>query len=493
MCGVLGVAGSEQAGRELYGGLLMLQHRGQDAAGILTSGEIFHLLKNRGMVEKAIHRKSLETLKGEMGIAHTRYATMGVGSEDEIQPQILSFPYGIGMAHNGNIVNYRELAKDLRLRKRRHTNTKSDIEVLLNLFADAVAESTESTHKTNDSINVEGVFAAVQKVHDECVGAYSVVTLIAGEGLLGFRDPHGIRPLVIGRKKRKDGAYAYALASESNALRFLDYELVRDVKPGEAVFIDRDLELHSSESSSKSGKTDPKPCMFEWVYFSGPESQMEGVPVYGARLSLGRALAEKIKDRIESQDLKIDLVAPIPDTSRPAAIALAECLGIPYREALIKNRYVQRTFILDEQKERERAVEVKLSPILSEIKGKHLLLVDDSIVRGTTSRRIARLAKSAGAEKVYLASTCPPIVSPCFYGIDFPDREELVAFNQALERIQKKLGVDELIYTETKDLQKALGLKGLCMACLDGNYPTAIDQAESFQEQRKKDRLGSQA
>lgn len=465
MCGVMGIIGSKVASRDVYAGLLALQHRGQDAAGILafdSSESRFHLVRGSGLVSQAFDHNAMDRLKGEIAIGHTRYSTVGAVDDRDIQPSIMPRPYGIGMAHNGNLANYQELAAAIRAKQNRYFQTGNDLEVLQCLLADQI--SAIAAREENPGRFDFGVLCrAVDAVFDVARGGYAVVGIIAGHGLYAFRDPSGIRPLVIGFRKSDA---SYAVASETSALSITGHEVLRPVAPGEVIWIDGGGQLHSHRRPCISYK----PCMFEWVYFASAESEVEGRGVYRARLELGRALARKIEDKIEN----FDMVVPVPDTSRTAAIALAESLKIPYRDVLIKNRYVFRSFILNTQEERDRALKIKLAPVASEIRGKRVLLVDDSIVRGTTARRLVDLVRTAGAEKVYLASTCPPVRHPCFYGIDFPQANSLVAHGRSEEQIASELGVDGLFYIDLPGLRQAIGLPSMCDACLTGDYPVGV-------------------
>jgi amidophosphoribosyltransferase len=423
------------------------------------------------------------------------------------------------MIHNGNIVNTDQLASELKTKSRRHLLTHSDTEIILNLLADGLAKATsEKDHLANGAttnsevteLDFDCICSAVTDVMKKLNGSYSIVTLVADHGLVAFRDPNGFRPLVWGKRPgRREGdrfgtlesGEAHMIASESVALSFLGYEKVRDIAPGEVLFIDMKGKVHSKVLVQKPVRH----CMFEWVYFASPESEIDEHPVYGVRINLGKNLAKLIKRQIEEGKIKPDIVVPVPETSRIAAIALAEELKIPYREVLIKNRYIKRTFILDSQEKRQNAVNLKLSPVRSEIVGKSVLLVDDSIVRGTTSRKIIELVRQAGAEKVYFVSTCPPIQHPCYYGIDFPDENELIGSGRTLAQIEKELGADAVIYQDLGGLKHAIrdalgdvnptsGISTAnahpCMACLDGDYPTDITAGRSFAETRTRDRKG---
>ncbi len=471
MCGIIGVAGTEEAAAEVYLGLLHLQHRGQDACGITTcdtaTGEVYRV-KDIGLVSEVFDEEKVKALKGNIGIGHTRYPTVGIGDRREVQPFFLKKPGGIGLAFNGNIVNYPLLKKKLREEKRVYLTSNSDAEVLLQIFADEYEKGS----------GVESKFNAVKKVHEEAIGGYAVVVVIADKGVLAFKDPNGIRPLIMGEKQVK-GKTSYAFASESTALTIQGYNNLTDLKPGEAVFVDGKGNIHR-----KIIKADKQAaCVFEWVYFSTVESVIEGKSVYQVRKNLGEQLAEKIKRKWP--DLEIDLVMPVPDTSRPAANALARALGVPYEEGLIKNRYIGRTFIMPVQKMRDDAVKLKLKPVDVTIRGKNVMVVDDSIVRGTTSRRIVKLLRDSGAKKVYFVSTFPPIISPCFYGIDFQHAEELIAAKRTIDDVEKEIGADKLIYMDVEGLEKAVGLKGLCTACVTEKYPTTVEHTKELAELRK--------
>ncbi len=473
MCGIFGLIGNPQASKEIYLGMAHLQHRGQDAAGIMTYD--FEHKKNEsgiygkndlGLVGSIYTEQSLERLKGSMGIGFTRYPTAGIGEVTEVQPLFLHHPDGIGLAFNGNIVNYPSLRQRLKQDSRRVIFSNCDAEVILHEFAESFSKGKE----------VEDIFKAVEDVFNSVVGAYSVVCLIAGRGLLVFRDPKGIRPLVMG--VRNSGERAYAFASESVALEVLGYEEIEDVKPGEAIFIDKNLNVHRKTILSRPAAH----CSFEWVYFSTAESVIEGRSVYDVRSRLGIALAKKIRKLMP--DLDADVVIPVPDTSRTAANALARELGLPYEEGLIKNRYVFRTFIMPMQKKRDDAVRLKLKPVDHVIRGKNLIVVDDSIVRGTTSNRIAKLLKEFGARKVYFVSTFPPIRHPCMYGIDFQDPQELIAAGKTIPEIESQLDVDRLIYLDEEALKEAIGRSDLCMACVTGEYPTPIGDSRALLQLR---------
>ncbi|RZA06559.1 MAG: amidophosphoribosyltransferase [Proteobacteria bacterium] len=495
MCGVVGIIGPEEAAKEVFLGLFTLQHRGQDAAGILSysdgEGPGFHLYKENGLVEAVFNEEIVNRLPGRMAVGHTRYSTVGRSDNTrDIQPLVLNYPYGIGMAHNGNLVNYYELVEKLRRERSRMPLTNNDLEVLENLFADALLEQGAGNEK---KLRFDQIQNAVNKVMHEATGGYSVVAMVAGQGMFAFRDPKGIRPLILGRRetmvKDATGALvkkdAYCVTSESILLSFLGYEIVGDLKAGELVFIDNDGNMERKVLPNAKVGT---PCMFEWVYFAGAESVLEERPVYNARLALGKGLGRKVRPLIESGEMKPDIVVPVPETSRIAAIAMAEELNLPYREVLIKNRYIQRSFILNTPEKRAKAVDLKLNPVKSEIEGKNVLLVDDSIVRGTTSKRLVDLVRRAGAKEVYFVSTCSPIRHPCYYGVDFPSPEELIATGRDEPQIAQALNADKVIYLDQEAIREAIGLPSMCMACLDGKYPTDVSAGLAFREKRKGQR-----
>ena len=473
MCGIIGIVGKNPVNQLLYDGLLVLQHRGQDAAGIVTcDGNTFHMHKNNGLVKDVFHTRHMRNLIGNVGIAHVRYPTAGSSSAAEAQPFYVNSPFGIVLGHNGNLTNSEQLKSEMFRQDLRHINTNSDSEVLLNVLAHEI----ESTSK-NALLNNDMVFDAVAGVHRRCKGAYAVVAMIANFGLLAFRDPHGIRPLVIGKQETDKGT-EYIVASESVALDVLGFTMLRDVEPGEAIFIDMDGNLFSRQCADKPKLTS---CIFEYVYLARPDSVIDGVSVYQTRLDMGTLLAEKIKR--EWADKQIDVVIPIPDTSRPSALQLGIALGLDYREGFIKNRYIGRTFIMPGQALRKKSVRQKLNPIGIEFKGKNVLLVDDSIVRGTTSQQIVQMARDAGANKVYFASAAPPVRYPNVYGIDMPSRAELLATNRTDEEICAEIGADALIYQDLDALKESITKSNPHMtefdcSCFDGKYVTGdIDAA----------------
>ena len=428
MCGIIGIIGSKHLNQELYDGLTVLQHRGQDAAGIMTYGydRIFQR-KGKGLVRDVFQERHMQRLAGEIGIAHVRYPTAGTSSSAEAQPFYVNSPYGICLSHNGNLTNAEVLKKELYIDDRRHINTNSDSEILLNILAH------ELGHTGALNLAPKDIFNAVRGVHHRCRGAYAVVAMICGIGLLAFRDPYGIRPLVYGVKETSNGMQ-YMVASESVALDVLGYELVRDVKPGEAIFIDNDHQFHSHMCVKEAIHA---PCMFEYVYFARPDSIIENVYVQKARMRMGQRLARNILQQWPTHN--IDVVIPIPDTSRTAALEMANILQCKYREGFIKNRYIGRTFIMPGQKQRKKSVRQKLNPINLEYKNKNVLLVDDSIVRGTTSKEIVQMARDAGARKVYFASASPPVRYQNVYGIDMPAASELIAHGKKADEICREI------------------------------------------------------
>jgi amidophosphoribosyltransferase len=468
MCGVLGLVGKTAVNQLLYDGLLLLQHRGQDAAGIATvSGNTFHLQRNNGMVRDVFRTRNMRTLLGNSGIAHVRYPTAGsANSIEESQPLYVNAPFGLMLVHNGNLTNADELSRQMFERDRRHINTKSDSEVLLNVLANSLQESAKGV-----SLDPETVFNAVVQMHKRLVGAYACVVQIAGYGILAFRDPKGIRPLCYGTNETNAGT-EYLVASESVALEGLGFNFVRDIAPGEAVFIDLDGNFYSRQCAENVSLN---PCVFEYVYFARPDSIIDGASVYGARLRMGDYLAQAVRAALPLG--AIDAVMPIPDTSRPAAAELARTLNLEYREGFLKNRYIGRTFIMPGQAVRRKSVRQKLNAMSIEFKGKNVLLVDDSIVRGTTSQEIVQMARDAGANKVYLASAAPPVRFPNVYGIDMPTRSELIANNRSHDEICAAIGADALIYQTVGAMKQSIidvnpNLKNFEASCFDGNYIT---------------------
>jgi amidophosphoribosyltransferase len=494
MCGIIGVIGSPFASYESYQGLLLMQHRGQDAAGILSfdqQSNLFHLHKSSGLVDTVFNKENLKTLVGNMSIGHTRYSTIGATDEKDIQPILNNYPFGLGLAHNGNLINVHELKRYLKNERHRYIFSNNDAEVILNLLADSLVNHCERSKRTDEFIVFDSK-ALVKSIHELfklAKGGYAVLGEIANQGLFAFRDPHGIRPLILGQRELTQEekqlnplhfGKAYCLASESNTLNYLGYEIVRDIRPGEMLFINLKGEIISQILVEKKQTT----CMFEYVYFANPESIIDEENVYASRIKMGEFLGHKINQMIEQNIISPDVVVPVPETSRVSAISMSEIIRVPYRELLIKNRYIQRSFILNTQQRRERAVQLKLSPVKPEIQGKRVLLVDDSIVRGTTSRKIIEMVRNAGAKEVYFASACPPIIKPCYYGIDFPNSNELLAHNRSEKEIEDILGADKVIYLNLADIKNSIQKPGLCMACIDGNYPVNIEDANQFNQNR---------
>jgi amidophosphoribosyltransferase len=466
MCGVVGTISHQPVNQLLYDALLLLQHRGQDAAGIATMhGNSFAMHKANGLVRDVFRTRNMRSLVGNAGIGQVRYPTAGsASSEEEAQPFYVSAPFGIILAHNGNLTNAPILRSEMAYRDRRHINTNSDTEVLLNVLADELQKETNSAALDDDSI-----FKAVVGLNKRVKGSYAVVALIAGFGLLAFRDPFGIRPLCIGRIDTPQGP-EWMLASESVALEGLGFTVVRDVQPGEAIYIDMDGNFHSRQCASNASLN---PCIFEYVYLARPDSTIDGVTVYNVRMRMGDYLADKI--RAEADVSKIDVVMPIPDSSRPAAMQVAKRLGISYREGFFKNRYIGRTFIMPGQAVRKKSVRQKLNAMRIEFKDKTVLIVDDSIVRGTTSYEIVQMARESGAKKVIFASAAPPVRFPNVYGIDMPTRSELVAYGRTHDEINQLIGADQLIYQSVEDMKKAVqdinpSIKNFESSCFDGVY-----------------------
>lgn len=470
MCGIVGVASQGNVNQEIYDALLLQQHRGQDSTGIATAepNGVFHLFKAKGQVREAFRTRDMRALLGNIGLGHVRYATKGTASsEEEAQPFYVNAPYGIVLVHNGNLTNTRELTEELFRKDRRHLNTSSDTELLVNVLANELQASISGL-----DLDHEQIFQAVSRVQERVEGSYAAIALIAGYGLLAFRDPFGIRPLILGTRRHEDGHYEWVVASESLVLENGGFEVVRDVEPGEAVFIDLDGRLHTQQCAQS-----PKlvPCSFEYVYLARPDSVMNGISVYEARLRMGDRLADTIAKYTPSG--AIDVVMPIPDSSRPAAMQVARKLGIEYREGFYKNRYVGRTFIMPGQAVRKKSVRQKLNAMSSEFKGKNVLLIDDSIVRGTTSKEIIQMARDAGAKSVTFASAAPPVRYPHVYGINMPSRHELVAHGRTIPEIAKELGADYMVYQEIDDLKAAIlegspDVEDLDLSCFDGRYIT---------------------
>ena len=466
MCGIVGVVSGAPVNQLIYDALLLLQHRGQDAVGIVTQqGRKFFMHKAKGMVKDVFRTRNMRALPGNCGLGQVRYPTAGNAfSEEEAQPFYVNAPFGIVLVHNGNLTNAQALKADLFNTDHRHINTESDSEVLLNVLADELDKATRGK-----VLHEQDVFAAVRAVHKRIRGSYAVIALIAGHGLLAFRDPYGIRPLCIGRSTADN---TVMLASESVVLEGTGHVLERDIQPGEAVFIDLQGQMTAQQCADTPRLS---PCIFEYVYLARPDSVMDGISVYQARLNLGETLAKRVVSTVPPRE--IDVVIPIPESSRPSAMQLAQLLGLPYREGFVKNRYVGRTFIMPGQGVRKKSVRQKLNVIASEFKGRNVLLVDDSIVRGTTSREIVQMAREAGANKVYLASAAPPVRYPNVYGIDMPTSSELVAHDRTVEQVRQVIGCDALIYQDVDGMKKAIGALNPHSAdfdasCFDGVYVT---------------------
>ena len=466
MCGIIGIVGKQFVNQLIYDGLTVLQHRGQDAAGMMTYyNRRLYLRKSNGLVRDVFHRRHMLNLKGKIGIGHVRYPTAGCSSSAEAQPFYVNSPYGISLAHNGNLTNSEELKSELFRDDLRHINTDSDSEVLVNVLAD------ELQRMGKPRLEVGDVFDAVGKLHKRCRGGYAAVAMISGFGILGFRDPFGIRPVIFGERDTEAGK-EYMIASESVAIDSLGFTVIRDIKPGEAIFITKDGKLHTRHCAESPQYS---PCIFEHVYLARPDSIIDGISVYNARLRMGETLAEKILQQRPDHD--IDVIIPIPDTGRTAALPLAQKLNVDYREGFIKNRYIPRTFIMPGQEIRQKSVRQKLNAIGSEFKGKNVLLVDDSIVRGTTSGQIIEMARNAGANKVYFASAAPPVRYPNVYGIDMPTVNELIAHNKTEEEIAKLIGADWLIYQDLEKLIEStqtsdVHINSFDLSCFNGKYVT---------------------
>ena len=475
MCGITAIVAHGAVNLDLYESLSVLQHRGQDAAGIATcENGRFYMRKGNGLVRDVFYKKHMENLPGKMGIAHARYPTAGTSSSAEAQPLYVNSPYGIALAHNGNLTNAEQLKEELFQSELRHLNTDSDTEALLNVFAH------ELQLNAKPAFDYEDIFTAVSALHRRCRGGYAVVAMVVGKGILAIRDPNGIRPLVYGVRKTEQGD-DYMVASESVALQAQGFELVRDIAPGEAIFISADGEFFSKQCAKDSKLS---PCIFEYVYFARPDSIIDGVSVYKSRLRMGQTLVQKILREMPDHD--IDVVIPIPDTSRSTALEVAYHLNVKYREGFIKNRYIGRTFIMPGQQERKKSVRQKLNPIELEFAGKNVLLVDDSIVRGTTSKQIVQMAREAGAKKVYMASAAPPVRYPNVYGIDMASHAEFVAHDRTVEEITKVIGADWLVYQDLDDLITAVqrgneDIKSFDCSCFDGIYVTQDVDDNYFQ------------
>ncbi len=472
MCGLVGMVANHNVAPDIYDALTVLQHRGQDAAGIMTcEGGRFSQRKSEGLVRDVFRQHHMQRLEGSVGIGHVRYPTAGSSGPALAQPFYVNSPYGIAMAHNGNLTNAEQLSRELFQDDLRHLNTDSDSEVLLNVFAHEMQTLGKLCPSADD------IFQAVAAVHRRCRGGYAAVSLIVNYGVVGFRDPNGIRPLVVGERETADGRKEHMIASESVALDVLGFTLLGDVAPGEAVFIDMAGKLHRRQCSEQAAL---RPCIFEHVYFARPDSLMDSISVYKTRMRQGAALANKVKR--DRPDLQIDVVIPIPDTSRIAAQSMAHELGIKFREGFMKNRYIGRTFIMPGQSQRKKSVRQKLNPVPLEFEGKNVMLVDDSIVRGTTCRQIIQMAREAGAANVYFASAAPPVRYPNVYGIDMPSASELIAHGRTVEEVCELIGADWLVYQDLEDLVQCslegnAGIAGFDCSVFSGEYITGdVDQ-----------------
>jgi len=470
MCGILGICGFSPVAEEIIDGLVVLQHRGQDAAGISTyDGRNFHIRKDKGLVRDIFFSRHINLLLGNIGIGHVRYPTAGSNCGEEAQPFYVNSPFGIVLGHNGTLTNTPQLSQELAEKNLRHLNTTSDSEILLNVFADNLLKCKKKEPKPND------IFKAIADLFDKVQGSFASVAIIAGQGLLAMRDPSGIRPLVIGERKTTSGK-EYCFASESCLFTPLGFSLLRDVKPGEAVLA-KNGKLYSQICTKK---VKYRPCIFEYIYLARPDSMLDGISVHKSRMRMGKVLGQKILKKLKKKD--IDVVIPIPETSRTSAVEVSETINVPYREGFIKNRYIGRTFIMPGQKVRKKSINYKLSPIELEFKNKNVLLVDDSIVRGNTSKKIVQMARNAGAKKVYFASSAPPLLYPCVYGVDMPSKKDFIANGLTEKEIAKIIGADELFYQDLAALIKSVNkksslIKKFCTACFDGNYIAGkIDQ-----------------
>jgi amidophosphoribosyltransferase len=478
MCGIVGIYSAEPVAAELHDSLIHLQHRGQDAAGILTCKERFYVKHGLGLVREVFTPDDVAHLHGNIGIGHTRYPTAGGYNIADVQPLWIGSPIGISIAHNGNLVNYRELAHEITHVKHRHLNSSVDSEVLLHLLADGLSQGAYPEADGADFFKT--VCDSVKKLFTRTEGSYSAVSVIIGKGLVAFRDPYGIRPLVMGSRPNQKGGFDYIFASENTMFYSLGFELVGDVAPGEVIYVNRQGKLFREQV----GKKEFSPCIFEYVYFARPDAILNEVGVYKSRLYMGQNLARRWQEKYP--DVLPDVVIPVPFTSNTAALSFAHELGVRYSEGLYKNPFIGRTFIMPDGAQRSRSVRYKLTPQKSEIEGKKVMMVDDSIVRGTTSREIVRMVRESGAAEIYLVSACPPIINPCFYGVDMPSRSELIAAHNTPEEIQAYIGVDKFLYQELDDLVEAVNRKldvpvHPCMACMDGRYVTGNITEEKIQ------------
>jgi amidophosphoribosyltransferase len=472
MCGIVGIIAEQNVAPDIYDSLIQLQHRGQDAAGIITCNDGMHVKRGSGLVRDIFQARHMERLRGNIGIGHTRYPTSGDKAGDEAQPFWTSVPNGIAFAHNGNIVNYMELRDEVISKRKRYLNTHSDSEMLMQLFADALQRciGNNPTEMITDATYFDALSISVSELFNHIEGSVSAVSMIKDRGLIAFRDPHGIRPLLMGEREGLNGKKEYIFASENTMFYMLGFTLVRDVLPGELIFVSHDGEFYSRRVKSATFT----PCIFEYVYFARPDTMMNNINIYRSRLRMGENLGKLWLS--EHKDLLPDVIIPAPSTSNTMALAMAKVLGVNYSEGLYKNPFIGRTFIMSNQAQRKQSVRYKLVPQRLEIEGKEVMIVDDSIVRGTTSREIINMVREFGAKKVYFVSACPPVTQPCFYGVDIPTKEELIASNMDTERIREHLNADILLYQRLEDLVEAVTRKGdhhidtPCTACLGGTY-----------------------
>ncbi|PWY55706.1 amidophosphoribosyltransferase [Legionella qingyii] len=491
MCGIVGIYSHEPVASELYESLIHLQHRGQDAAGILTCDQRFYTKHGLGLVREIFTSDNVSALEGNIGIGHVRYPTAGGYTATDVQPLWIGSPRGIALAHNGNLSNYQELADEIRLKQHRHLNTSLDSEALLLMLADNLASNASSNEENTDSF-FELLTQAVSHIFERIEGAYSIVSVIIGKGLVAFRDPHGIRPLVWGTRENPDGTVDTIFASETTPFYALGFEPRGDILPGEVAFVDLNGTLHRRILKTEEFR----PCVFEYVYFARPDATLNNVSVYRARLRMGQNLAHQWKQKYP--ELIPDIVIPAPFTANTAALSFAHELGVRYSEGLYKNPFIGRTFIMPNQKARSRNIRYKLTPQQTEIKNKIVMIIDDSIVRGTTSREIVKMVRESGAKNIYFASTSPPLKNPCFSGIDIPSRTELIAANKTEDEIANYLGVDVLLYQSNEDLIEAVTRRGEhhikkpCMACMDGDYfckKLTAEKMKQLELQRETSRL----
>jgi len=474
MCGIIGIVGKTPVNQQIFDGLTVIQHRGQDAAGMATEHEGKMILrKHNGLVREVFRTRHMANLKGNIGIGHVRYPTAGTPSPAEAQPFYVNSPFGIAFAHNGNLINAEKLKTQLFFQDQRHLNTESDSEILLNVFAQ------ELSNRRTVSLSPQNIFDAVCKVYDRCIGAYAAVAMIMGHGVVGFRDIHGIRPLIYGARENEDGTVEYCIASESVALDALGFDIVRSIEPGEAIYITKEGQVHTYMCYDPDAIVHA-PCIFEYVYLARPDSRIDSVHVHKSRVRMGKYLAEKIKREWPEYKEHVDIIVPIPSTSRSIALRMARKLKLEYRDGFVKNRYIGRTFIMPDQAARKKSVRAKLNALDVEFKGKNVLLVDDSIVRGTTSKEIISMVREAGANNVYFASAAPPVRHPNIYGIDMPAAEELIAHGRTEEQVCELIGADRIFYQDLKDLIRAVrkgnpDLTHFDCSIFNGEYITGVD------------------